>query len=175
MFCYAAVDQKLEKKLALETTVLEKAFTLPDGSSCKIGQERFEAPEALFQPHLIDVESDGLSLQVWNCIQAADIDVRSRLYEHVVLSGGSTMFPGLSSRLERDMKELFLEKAVKGDRSRLGRFNLRIEDPPRRKHMVFLGGAVMAQLTEEIEENWMSKGEWAEGGLSAIKARFGGS
>ncbi len=174
-FCYAAVDAALEKRLALETTVLEKALMLPDGSTIRIGQERFEATEALFSPGLIDIESDGLSLQLWNCIQAADIDVRSSLYEHVVLSGGSTMFPGLSSRIEKDMRGLFLEKALRGDVSRLGKFKLNIEDPPRRKHMVFLGAAVMAEATAEDDGNWMSKQEWAEGGNAAVKARFGGA
>ncbi|ESS66095.1 putative actin-related protein 2 [Trypanosoma cruzi] len=172
-FCYAAVDSKLEKQLALETTVLEQTFLLPDGSSCSIGQERFEATEALFQPHLIDVECDGLSTQLWNCIQAAEIDVRAQLYSHVVLSGGSTMFPGLPSRIEKDMRAMFLEKALKGDRSRLGHFKLQIEDPPRRKYMVFLGGATLAALTVDQPEMWLTQAEWQEGGVSAVRARFG--
>jgi actin-related protein len=32
---------------------------LPDGRVIKVGGERFEAPEALFQPHLINVEGQG--------------------------------------------------------------------------------------------------------------------
>jgi actin-related protein 2 len=32
---------------------------LPDGRIIKVGGERFEAPEALFQPHLINVEGQG--------------------------------------------------------------------------------------------------------------------
>lgn len=174
MFCYAACDPALEKKLALETTVLEKTFTLPDGSTCKIGQERFEAAEALFQPHLIGVESEGLSHQVWNCIQAADMDLRARLYEHVVLSGGSTMFPGLSSRIERDMREMFVEKALRGDRSKVGRFKLRIEDPPRRKYMVFQGASAVASLKDDTPDSWLTKREWEESGEAALRARFGG-
>lgn len=37
-------------------------FQLPDGRVIKVGGERFEAPEALFQPHLIDVEGQGMHL-----------------------------------------------------------------------------------------------------------------
>ena len=57
--------------------------------------------------------------------QAADVDTRSDLYKHIVLSGGSTMYPGLPSRLEREIKQLYLERVLKGDTSRLsvsGRF-----------------------------------------------------
>ncbi|CBH16831.1 actin-like protein 2, putative [Trypanosoma brucei gambiense DAL972] len=172
-FCYAAVDPKLEQRLALETTVLEKTFLLPDGSSCSIGQERFEATEALFQPRLIDVECEGISSQLWNCIQATDIDVRSALYSHVVLSGGSTMFPGFPSRIERDMRAAYSERIVKGDPERLSRFPLCVEDPPRRRWMSFLGGAALAAVTAGNHDMWLSKKEWDEGGASAIQARFG--
>ena len=40
-----------------ETTVLNESFTLPDGRVIKVGRDRFEAPEALFNPGLIDVEA----------------------------------------------------------------------------------------------------------------------
>jgi actin-related protein 2 len=57
--CYVSYDLELDNKLAEETTVLVENFTLPDGRVIKVGQERFEAPECLFQPHLLDVEQPG--------------------------------------------------------------------------------------------------------------------
>jgi actin-related protein 2 len=71
---------------------------LPDGRVIKVGTERFQAPEALFTPELIDVEGDGMADMVFRCIQEMDIDNRMMLYQHIVLSGGSTMYPGLPSR-----------------------------------------------------------------------------
>lgn len=41
------------------------------------------------------------------------MDNRMTLYHHIVLSGGSTMYPGMPSRLERDIKALYLEKVLK--------------------------------------------------------------
>jgi actin-related protein 2 len=38
-----------------------------------LGGERFEAPEVLFQPHLINVEKLGLSELLFSVIQSADI------------------------------------------------------------------------------------------------------
>ena len=81
--------------------------------------ERFEAPEALFQPHLINVEGVGVAELLFNTIQAADIDTRPEFYKHIVLSGGSTMYPGLPSRLEREVKQLYLERVLKGDTTKL--------------------------------------------------------
>jgi actin-related protein 2 len=53
--CYVAYDINQERALAQETTCLMENYTLPDGKVIKIGRERFEAPEALFNPHLIDI------------------------------------------------------------------------------------------------------------------------
>jgi actin-related protein 2 len=69
-------------------------YMLPDGRFIKLAGERFEASEALFQPHLINVEGQGIAELVFNCIQAGEMDMRPELYRHIVLSGGSTMYPG---------------------------------------------------------------------------------
>ncbi|KAK6912947.1 Actin family [Dillenia turbinata] len=119
---------------------------LPDGRVIKVGTERFQAPEALFTPELIDVEGDGMADMVFRCIQEMDIDNRMMLYQHIVLSGGSTMYPGLPSRLEKEILDRYLEVVLKGNKDGLKKLRLRIEDPPRRKHMVYLGGAVLAGI-----------------------------
>jgi len=166
--CYVGYDLDLEKKLAEETTVLVENYTLPDGRVIKVGSERFEAPEAMFQPHLVDVESPGVAELLFNTINSADMDIRSELYKHIVLSGGSSMYPGLPSRLEKEVKQLYLTKTLKGDTSRLSKFKIRVEDPPRRKHMVFLGGAVLGEIMKNKDAFWISKQDWAEQGIRAL-------
>ncbi|XP_046400030.1 actin-related protein 2 isoform X3 [Ischnura elegans] len=167
--CYIGYNIETEQKLALETTVLVEPYTLPDGRIIKVGGERFEAPEALFQPHLINVEGQGIAELVFNTIQAADIDMRSELYKHIVLSGGSTMYPGLPSRLEREIKQLYLERVLKNDIDKLSKFKIRIEDPPRRKDMVFIGGAVLAEVMKDRDTFWMTREEYQEKGVGVLK------
>nr|WOD57884.1 Arp2D2 [Drosophila seguyi] len=167
--CYIGYDIEMEQRLALETTVLVESYTLPDGRVIRIGGERFEAPEALFQPHLINVEGPGIAELVFNTIQSADIDIRSELYRHIVLSGGSTMYPGLPSRLEREIKQLYLERVLKNDSEKLGKFKICIEDSPRRKDMVFIGGAVLAEVAKDRDGFWISKQEYQEKGLKVLQ------
>lgn len=167
--CYVGYNIETEEKLAVETTVLVESYTLPDGRVIKVGGERFSAPEALFQPHLINVEAPGIAELVFNTIQSADIDMRSELYKHIVLSGGSTMYPGLPSRLEREIKQLYLQRVLKNDTSKLGKFKIKIEDSPRRKDMVFMGGAVLADLTKNRDSFWIMREEYEEKGLSVLK------
>ncbi len=78
------------------------------------------------------------------------------------------MYPGLPSRLEKEMKQLYLTRVLNGDGSRLKNFKIRIEDPPRRKHMVFLGGAVLADIMKNRESFWISRAEWYEQGKGVL-------
>lgn len=166
--CYVAYDINQERKLALETTCLMENFTLPDGRVIKLGRERFEAAEALFNPGLLDSEKVGMADMVFEMIQAADIDTRPEYYKHIVLSGGSSMYPGLPSRLEKDIKDRYLRDVLQGNTERLKKFKIKIEDPPRRKHMVFLGGSVLADIMKDRDEFWMTKQEYDEVGLRVL-------
>ena len=40
------------------------------------------------------------------------MDNRMQLYSHIVLSGGCTMIPGLTERLSRDIRNLYLKKVL---------------------------------------------------------------
>lgn len=117
--CYVSYDLELDQRLSEDTTVLVESYTLPDGRVIRVGSERFEAPECLFQPHLVDVEQPGIAEFLFNTIQSADVDVRSSLYKAIVLSGGSSMYPGLPSRLEKELKQLWLTKVLGGNPERL--------------------------------------------------------
>jgi len=170
--CYVAYDTELEKKLALETTTVVQNYKLPDGQEVKLGMERFEAPEVLFRPSLVDIEAPGIHELLFNMIQKdADIHLRLDFYKQIVLSGGSTMFPGLSSRLEKEVRQLYLTHVLKGDEARLKKFQLKIEDPPRRKNLVFHGGSIYAEVFQGDNDHWISQAEWKEFGRSIIQRK----
>lgn len=50
-----------------------------------IGNERFRAPEALFDPSVLGLESGGIHQTLYNSINKCDIDVRKELYGNVVI------------------------------------------------------------------------------------------
>lgn len=49
------------------------------------------------------------------------------------------------------------------------KFKIRIEDPPRRKDMVFIGGAVLAEVMKDRDTFWMSNEEYQEKGVGVLK------
>jgi len=127
--CYAAHDLDEERRLARETTVLVENYTLPDGTSVKVGRERFECTEAYFDPSLIDMECKGLSDFVFDTIQECDVSTRKHFYEHMVLSGGSSMFPGMPNRLHKDIQNRYLKDILQGDETRLKKCKINVEAP----------------------------------------------
>eukprot|EP01006_Ploeotia_vitrea_P009666 TRINITY_DN23598_c0_g1_i1.p1 TRINITY_DN23598_c0_g1~~TRINITY_DN23598_c0_g1_i1.p1 ORF type:complete len:394 (+),score=29.60 TRINITY_DN23598_c0_g1_i1:29-1210(+) len=162
--CYIACDLELEKRLAHETCTLEQKFELPDKSVVTIGPERWEAPEVLFKPDLIDKETLGLGQLCYKTVQDSAIDVRRALYNHIVLSGASTLFPGLPTRIEKELKEKYLRDALKGDKTKLKNWKLNIDDLPARKNLVWMGAAVCGEILQRDKRRWISQEDWAEEG-----------
>jgi len=79
----------------------EKAYELPDGQMVTVGSQRFRCPEALFKPMMVGKEIPGFHEITYNSILKCDVDIRKDLYSNIVMSGGTTMYPGIPERLNK--------------------------------------------------------------------------
>ncbi|MFW9937133.1 MAG: actin, cytoplasmic 2 [Candidatus Thorarchaeota archaeon] len=151
--CFVSLDYKEDLKRFEQ---YEKPYSLPDGSTITLSRERFEVPELLFNPSL-ELEVDPLPQAIMDCIENCDLDIRPDLLNNIFLSGGSSMFPNLKSRI---YQELELELARRKKKSQ----TIKIIAPRERVFSVWVGGSILA-LIPEFSKNWITRVQYYNKGI----------
>jgi actin-related protein len=80
------------------------------------------------------------------------------------------MYPGYASRIELELKKIYIEKILKNVQNKNIKIPINIVDSPRRKYSVFAGAAILSTAMEStgVEDYWISKKEWEECGSKII-------
>ncbi|KAF7456998.1 actin [Cryptosporidium felis] len=154
--CYIALDYEEEIKKSQESSELEKTYELPDGHVITVGSERFRCPEALFQPGLLGKEAVGIGETTYQSIMKCDLDIRKDLYANIVLSGGTTMYPGIGERMTKELTSLAPST-----------MKIKVVAPPERKYSVWIGGSILSSLST-FQQMWITKEEYDESGPSIV-------
>lgn len=157
--CYVSQDYKKDMADSLTKEWKEKnskPYTLPDGNVINVGNQRFRAPEIMFQPKLCGKDLPGVQTLTFNSIMECDLDARKALWENVILSGGSTMYEGYAERLQKELTAL-APSAI----------SVKVIAQPDRKYAVFLGAAQLASLSA-FQNSWITKQEFDENGVGIV-------
>lgn len=147
---------------ATNSEEVQVGYTLPDGQKIILGKERFQCPEILFQPSLQNLKCSSIVDNICSSIDRCDEDYRPLFYKNLVISGGSSLFPGLENRL---ISELSRVKRMPGSK-------IAIDDIMKsRKCTAWSGGSIMASI-KGLKEFWMTKHEYEDIGPDRVNYKF---
>jgi actin-related protein len=100
--CYVSQDPKREMK-----EKVSKRIKLENGKEVVMGPELFRCAEMFFDPTLIELKENlGIHQLIFQAIQKCEIDLRSGLYQHIILSGGCANLPGMVERITSELVNL---------------------------------------------------------------------
>merc|ERR1712174_39581 len=106
----------------------------------------------------IGKEASGVHDCTFQTIMKCDVDIRKDLYANIVLSGGTTMFPGIGERMTKELTALAPST-----------MKIKAVAPPERKYSVWIGGSILSSLST-FQQMWISKGEYDESGPTSSTA-----
>ncbi|KAJ5068636.1 actin-10-related [Anaeramoeba ignava] len=155
---YVALD--FDEEMEKHQKLIETKYELPDGQIIPIGNERFRCTELLFQPSLLGLEYSGVHKMIYNSIMKCKEDIRKYLFGNIILSGGSTLFPGIVERIEKEIIKLVPSNTKTKTKTK-------IISPPERKYSVWIGGSILASLSS-FQDQWILKEKYKEIGISLM-------
>lgn len=135
---------------------LTKNYELPDGVFVALDKERYMIPEALFRPAIAGRESAGVQELPLKSIKRCCRDIRAELYGNIVLSGGSTLFPGFTERITKEMQATAPVHVI---------------SPPDRLFSAWKGGAVLSS-SACFKQMCITKEEYEEYGPMLIHRKY---
>ena len=154
--CFVAQDFEHQMSIAGSSMKINQSYELPDGRYVDVGNERFRAPECLFQPSLIGrPDTAGIQEAIYNSVMKCDKEVRKQLLANTVLSGGSTLFSGIAERMQNEIASLAPFA------------NFEIIAPAERILSAWKGGSVLVKQLN-VHKMWISKAEYDEQGPSIV-------
>lgn len=144
------VTEKLENRKKTDLTKNEFDLT----------NERFLVPEMIFHPADLGMNQAGLAECIVRAVNSCHPDLHPLLYESIILTGGSTLFPRIAQRLEKELRPLVPDDY---------RVKITAQEDPILS--VWRGGSLLAS-SPDFEAMCVTKAEYEELGSARCRRRF---
>ncbi|XP_051132267.1 actin-related protein 6 [Andrographis paniculata] len=122
--------------------------------------ERFLVPEMLFRPGDLGMNQAGLAECIVRAVESCHPHLHPVLYESIILTGGSTLFPHFAQRLERELRPLVPDE-----------YQVKLTSQEDPILGIWRGGSLLAS-SPDFEAMCVTKAEYEEMGSARCRKRF---
>ncbi|KAK6627362.1 hypothetical protein RUM44_009839 [Polyplax serrata] len=131
-----------------------------DHQCLRLNNERFSVPETLFHPTDIGINQMGIPETIIHSILSCPPETHPHLFSNIVVTGGSTLFPGFRDRVEKEIRALAPDH-----------FDVRVTMPEDPIQYAWKGGALLAN-SESFSEMTVSRKDYEEKGYAIVEEKF---
>ncbi|KAH3762209.1 actin beta/gamma 1 [Pelomyxa schiedti] len=153
---YVALN--FDEEMGADPPQSKKTCQLPDKRVINLPDKLFRCPEALFRPELIGKKTPGIHQFCATSISQCDASIHPQLYGNIILCGGSSMFPGMQERLQKEISISAPSHSTK------------VIATPDRRYSVWLGGCIVASHST-FEQMCISKAEYDDYGPGIVNSK----
>ncbi|KAF2398389.1 Actin/actin-like protein [Trichodelitschia bisporula] len=150
---YDHTTPKMNSRAPVTSASRDKIVTL--------GNERFAAPELLFNPSDVGMKEAGLPAVIIESVNALPLGLRPSMFANTIVVGGNALIPGFLERLRREVRELTPSE-----------YDVRIASPEDPIRSTWLGGARLAAQHQNLANILVTRKEYLEHGASWLLRRF---
>lgn len=135
-------------------------YTLPDGNKMEIGIERYQIPEIIFNPSIINIDSKNLPELIYDSINKCDISTRKELFNNIILVGGNTMIKGFTQRFKNEFEKLNTYQR-----------SYKILDTKERKYSAWIGASGVCSLGDFFDK-WINRNSYFDYGEKIFQQNY---
>jgi actin-related protein len=165
---------------SMTSTTSTTTSVLPDGTNVDLGPISQVIPELLFDPTPVSVIPnlsssmsgfDGITTSALECVANCDVDIRKQVSSDIILTGGSSLFPGMPDRLLKSLSSPSTQQSsqrvlVHIPKCKVTATPVSID----RMSSSWLGCSILASCAT-FQQMWITKDQLAEDGFDRIVNR----
>ncbi|VDH95794.1 Hypothetical predicted protein [Mytilus galloprovincialis] len=164
--CYACENYKDMKSKcdkdsdSYKSTVYLNNFDLPEDAHMSVTHDIscFKSAEGFFNTDLWGMDYPCVHKLIYQAIQSCPMDNRKHMYRAIYLSGGVTMLPGFSERLQAELKKLAPPSVL-----------VEVHASPQRYYSAFIGAGTLLSNLAISEQIFISSEDWKKDGVATFR------
>lgn len=156
--CSISTDKNINKITRFESDY--KTYNLPDDSVVRLGKERQEIPEIMFDPEKIGIKEPGIHQCCFKSIMKTNTEIRPEMFSNIVLAGGNTLFEGMRKRIMDEIIDVAPTKT-----------KVEVSNNPERLYSSWIGGSIIGNM-DTFQYLCVTRKEYDESGGKIVNDKI---